>query len=183
MPHDQQQKLSGRWGKLAEEYKTKIGSLKVAYSRHGRDNWSLYYKLEGFDHIESRTLSREVVNEISKSITSFELSASWTLKQPEELWTIISPDEEDDLLQLLIHLSHSSNAPLNKLKEVYAPLIREGYLEMVSKYVHLLKSFTSMKINSYDEPIVPLIEEMASTESCNLCLSTGRWIKLCQRES
>uniref|UniRef100_A0A1I8A3Q3 F-box domain-containing protein n=1 Tax=Steinernema glaseri TaxID=37863 RepID=A0A1I8A3Q3_9BILA len=137
-------KLSSLWGTLAEEYKKKSGRLEVAYTQDDQNEWCLCYKLVGFDHIRARTLSREVVREISKSITLVEFSviSSNILRQG---WTKVSSNDEKEMLQLLTRL----DAPEKKLDlSNTIPTYTRSNVdeELISKYRHFFLSFTSVKI-------------------------------------
>uniref|UniRef100_A0A1I7YDS3 FTH domain-containing protein n=1 Tax=Steinernema glaseri TaxID=37863 RepID=A0A1I7YDS3_9BILA len=96
----------------------------------------------GFDHIKSRTLSREVIKEMSKSITSIRFYLSYY--DVDDDAKSISPDEVE-LVQLLAHL----DAPVKKLKLDFLDVYVPDYEEARLKYLSLFKSFTSLKLEYF----------------------------------
>uniref|UniRef100_A0A1I7YWL6 Membrane-associated protein n=1 Tax=Steinernema glaseri TaxID=37863 RepID=A0A1I7YWL6_9BILA len=69
------------WAQLGEAYLRKRGSLVLTYAPSDLQNyalpWTFHYKLRGFDHLKERTLTREVIQRIARSITM--QMADWEL--------------------------------------------------------------------------------------------------------
>uniref|UniRef100_A0A1I7Y7S0 FBA_2 domain-containing protein n=1 Tax=Steinernema glaseri TaxID=37863 RepID=A0A1I7Y7S0_9BILA len=139
------QQLSTTWGDVGEVRTKKKGHLKLTFAPYNGDDedWLLHYKIEGFDHIKSRTLSREVVREMSKSIEYIKFGLDYSYFLDEE-WNSISPDNVA-LLQLLTNL----DAPKKNLDLASVTIIESGYIELSSKYSNFFRSFTSVKLNCF----------------------------------
>uniref|UniRef100_A0A1I7Z6H4 Methyltransferase n=1 Tax=Steinernema glaseri TaxID=37863 RepID=A0A1I7Z6H4_9BILA len=103
-------------------------------------DWRIYYSIMGFDHIKSRTLSREVVREMAKSITSIEFHLHYD-QYTNDGWHSISPDDVV-LLQLLINL----DAP-EKVLDVRSYCGEWSYRKLRSEHSNLLRSFKSVTMN------------------------------------
>uniref|UniRef100_A0A1I7YPX0 SAM domain-containing protein n=1 Tax=Steinernema glaseri TaxID=37863 RepID=A0A1I7YPX0_9BILA len=147
------EQLSSAWRGVGEVQTKKSGRLLLTFAPYEGgwnipyDDWRLHYKMEGFGHIESRTLYREVMKEMAKSITSIELNMDYKAidyRRGIRRWDSIDPDDAD-LLQLLTNL----DAPIKELDisslddYIGAPL----YLELRSKYSNFFRSFTSVILN------------------------------------
>uniref|UniRef100_A0A1I7ZY27 Crinkler family protein n=2 Tax=Steinernema glaseri TaxID=37863 RepID=A0A1I7ZY27_9BILA len=140
VPPGEQQKLDGLWGLLARQNWKEGGDLEVLYAPVGQGQWGLYYKLDGFSHIQTRTLSREVAKEISKSIRSVNFWVS-NGNRPLQHWTLITLNDEEEILRLLIRL----DAPTKKLEFPDCYTIQfQVYNRLVSNYSYFLKTFNSV---------------------------------------
>uniref|UniRef100_A0A1I7YQA4 Mediator of RNA polymerase II transcription subunit 13 n=1 Tax=Steinernema glaseri TaxID=37863 RepID=A0A1I7YQA4_9BILA len=140
VPPGEQQKLGGLWGLLSRENWKEGGDLDVMYAPNGQNQWRFYYRLVGFSHIQTRTLSREVAKEISKSIRSVNFSVS-NGNRPLQHWTLITLNDEEEILRLLIRL----DAPTKKLEFPNCISIQfHVYSRLVSNYSYFLKTFTSV---------------------------------------
>uniref|UniRef100_A0A1I7ZZE8 AAA domain-containing protein n=1 Tax=Steinernema glaseri TaxID=37863 RepID=A0A1I7ZZE8_9BILA len=159
------EQLSGSWGRLGEVYFTKHGSVLLAYapSTDDRNEWRLYYSLSGFDHIKTRTLSREVVKEISKTILSIQLYVSTGSSRNDENWTSIGPQDDN-----IVHLLTRLDAPFSLLDldlmilRVYDRLDSKCE-ELVSRYPHLVRTFASVELGSFRPSFERLIQDMTSS--------------------
>uniref|UniRef100_A0A1I7Y6U7 F-box domain-containing protein n=1 Tax=Steinernema glaseri TaxID=37863 RepID=A0A1I7Y6U7_9BILA len=154
--------LSSTWARVADVHKKKSGFLELTYAYYGHDDeWDLYFKIDGFDHIKTRTLSREVLREMSKSIVSIKFlmgdSDNIYVSQDDD-WHRISPDDVV-LPQLLANI----DAPVKYLDitEVFPDFDESEYEEMCSKCLNLLRSFTSARMPDFD-PYDRVLNEIVS---------------------
>uniref|UniRef100_A0A1I7Z8T1 FBA_2 domain-containing protein n=1 Tax=Steinernema glaseri TaxID=37863 RepID=A0A1I7Z8T1_9BILA len=142
------QQLSSAWGQVGEVQKKNVGQLFLSFVPHYKDGhkeWHLHYAMKGFDHIKTRTLSPEVVKEMSKSITSIDFEETWSV---DLAWHSVSPDDVD-LLQLITIL----DAPVKEL-DINEATDYHGislFVELRSKYVNLLRSFTSLRLTYFED--------------------------------
>uniref|UniRef100_A0A1I7YJZ7 Nonstructural protein n=1 Tax=Steinernema glaseri TaxID=37863 RepID=A0A1I7YJZ7_9BILA len=147
--------LPGAWRKVGQAYMKKCGSLLLTYAPSilgdSEAPWCFRYRLCGFDHIKMRTLSKDVVTEMAKSITSFKCDISYSTVCRASLghWSSISSDDEKTL-QLLAAL----DAPK---KDLFLSLntVSRWYTEVGSRYFHFWKSFTSLQLLSHERQGVP----------------------------
>uniref|UniRef100_A0A1I7ZRI5 Peptidase_M13_N domain-containing protein n=1 Tax=Steinernema glaseri TaxID=37863 RepID=A0A1I7ZRI5_9BILA len=150
--------LSGLWGEVGETYAKKCGSLYLAHSPYYEEDQRIYYDIHGFYHMEITTLSREVVREMSKSITSIEFDMIYHTGREAIIneWDSIDPND-DELIQLLTNL----DAPTKKLllKHPVEFMTKEQlswYTAKIPKYYRFLRSFTSVSLH----PAIPLFEAL-----------------------
>uniref|UniRef100_A0A1I7Z9Q3 FBA_2 domain-containing protein n=1 Tax=Steinernema glaseri TaxID=37863 RepID=A0A1I7Z9Q3_9BILA len=136
--------LSSAWGRVGEVQTKNNGELYLSFAPDSGD-WRLHYRMEDFDHIESRTLSREVVREMSKSITTIRFLPSYSV---DEEWHSVRPDDVN-LLQLLTIL----DAPVKELDIDMATdyLGPSLYIKLRSKYLNLFKSFTYLRLTRFKD--------------------------------
>uniref|UniRef100_A0A1I7ZVL9 FBA_2 domain-containing protein n=1 Tax=Steinernema glaseri TaxID=37863 RepID=A0A1I7ZVL9_9BILA len=142
------QQLSSAWGSVGEVQTKKSGRLLLTFAPYEGgwnipyDDWRLHYKMEGFGHIKTRTLSAEVVKEMAKSITFIKFDFFYYVEDLYESWNCINPDDIV-LPQLLADL----DAPEKRLDLIVLEnAIFEDfkYIELRSKYSNLFRSFTSV---------------------------------------
>uniref|UniRef100_A0A1I7YCW8 HEPN_DZIP3 domain-containing protein n=1 Tax=Steinernema glaseri TaxID=37863 RepID=A0A1I7YCW8_9BILA len=175
------QQLSSAWGQQSEVHAKKSGRLLLtfAYTRVYRA-MILCYKIEGFDHIESRTLSREVVKEISRTIRCIDLFLLLVPKFSEE-WKSVGPDDVE-LLQLLVNL----DAPEKRLDmDSFSEIFKESeVVKLRSKYSTLLKSFTSVKLQFSDARVMeetisePRLRSVEIVDTGKAPQTTTFWVDL-----
>uniref|UniRef100_A0A1I7YD30 MATH domain-containing protein n=1 Tax=Steinernema glaseri TaxID=37863 RepID=A0A1I7YD30_9BILA len=135
------EQLSSAWGIVGEVQTKRSGFLNLTFSLHydhGRMNWRLSYRMEGFDHIESRTLSREVVREMSKSITSIQFHLSRNTVS-EDNWHSVAFEDVDLLLADL-------DAPKKELELDLFGFSAKLYAKLRPRCLKLFKGFTSLKV-------------------------------------
>uniref|UniRef100_A0A1I7ZQ69 FTH domain-containing protein n=1 Tax=Steinernema glaseri TaxID=37863 RepID=A0A1I7ZQ69_9BILA len=173
VPRSDQQELSGRWGRFRRKYRSESGGLEVIYAPDLRTEWKFYYKLHGFDHIKTRTLSPEVVKEMSKSISSFKFSVKqmfhfqcWSLIPQMHPYfrelTVINPDDEEKVVRLLTWL----DAPIKCFDASHFKIDFEVHSNLVEKHPHFLQSFTSVKVRSLRQSLfLQLVQRMTFRET------------------
>uniref|UniRef100_A0A1I7YKP6 F-box domain-containing protein n=1 Tax=Steinernema glaseri TaxID=37863 RepID=A0A1I7YKP6_9BILA len=127
-------------------------------TQHLSDLWGrLGAELAGWEHMEKRTLSPEVLKEISKSITAFEVDAEcrdYEIVRRQKGWHFINHD--DHLLKALLGLG----AP-DKILDLTRLRTHCRYLEIRQKCAHLFKQFTSLHLRAIEHEW-KLLKEMAS---------------------
>uniref|UniRef100_A0A1I7ZYJ8 F-box domain-containing protein n=1 Tax=Steinernema glaseri TaxID=37863 RepID=A0A1I7ZYJ8_9BILA len=151
----QLQHLSGHWRLSAEVQWRKSGRLELAYLPLNPNHWMFWYRIKGFDHLGTETLSREVLREMSKSITSIEFLITEKLAVGRD-WNI-APNRSDDVLQLIGRL----DAPEKKLCVSAGSL--EWHEKLFPKYAQLLKSFTSLRLESFPLFMMQFFKDMVAT--------------------
>uniref|UniRef100_A0A1I7YSZ2 FBA_2 domain-containing protein n=1 Tax=Steinernema glaseri TaxID=37863 RepID=A0A1I7YSZ2_9BILA len=153
---DPTRKLPGRWGQLEEVYSKKRGVLHLTYRARDRNEGSFKYRLNGFAHIKTRTLSREVVKEMSKSIQEIHCfvlpSMRFGFYEETDL------EEDDDTWELLLRLE----APV-KILMFHTSYELDSKKASVSKSFQLFRTFTSLDMNSIDQAPVQLMEDILSS--------------------
>uniref|UniRef100_A0A1I7XYX8 Similar to n=1 Tax=Steinernema glaseri TaxID=37863 RepID=A0A1I7XYX8_9BILA len=88
------------WAQRGEAYLRERGSLIVTYAPSDPWNyslpWTFRYKLRGFDHLKERTLSREVIWKIARSITNFKFDTNYKCLWAAHAgrWRTIADDDE-----------------------------------------------------------------------------------------
>uniref|UniRef100_A0A1I7YSI7 F-box domain-containing protein n=1 Tax=Steinernema glaseri TaxID=37863 RepID=A0A1I7YSI7_9BILA len=157
--------LPDRWGDLAEAYLEYSGSVELRYSLHNfGPQCRLYYKLNGFPHIENRRLSPEVVKQMSDCTRSIRLTFEEYLEDPDE-WICIDPEggEDDAAIQLLMDL----DAPwkiLHLQKNQFVAGLGPNCVEMVTRYPRLLRTFTTIELATFTEPAyVQFVQDAVAT--------------------
>uniref|UniRef100_A0A1I7Z1E3 Uncharacterized protein n=1 Tax=Steinernema glaseri TaxID=37863 RepID=A0A1I7Z1E3_9BILA len=170
-------KLSGIWGELAEAYWDKSGSLSLSYAPYKDDEWRLHYQIFGFDQLKSRTLSAQVVKEMSRRIRSICLSFTTDLRYnwTPGTWTSFDPEagENDAAIQLLLGL----DAPVHILglsKNLGVESMGAKCIELVAKYPRLLSTFTTMRMAIEPEYFKLVQDAVARGRLQNLSMSSTR---------
>uniref|UniRef100_A0A1I7YUE0 F-box domain-containing protein n=1 Tax=Steinernema glaseri TaxID=37863 RepID=A0A1I7YUE0_9BILA len=142
------ERIPAPWRKIGDEYLKKRGQLILTYAlSNPRDleaPWCLRYRLFGFEHIKTRTLSKDVVREMAKSITSFkfDISHKTVFRAGMGNWPSISPDDKDTI-RLLVALDAPGKELLLSPDKVF-----KWYTEVGSRYFYLWRSFTSLRFIS-----------------------------------
>uniref|UniRef100_A0A1I8AG48 F-box domain-containing protein n=1 Tax=Steinernema glaseri TaxID=37863 RepID=A0A1I8AG48_9BILA len=153
--------LSGLWGRTGNLYFKRGGSFCLSLVFDDRKEWSLYYRIDGFDHIKTRTLSRELVREMSKTITSTSLHVSH--KRLNTTWERIN--HKDAIVPLLLRLDAPDRIlSILEDKDIFTVLLSK-YTEMLVKNSQFLGNFTSISLTSFDDPhAIRLVEGLVSIE-------------------
>uniref|UniRef100_A0A1I7Z929 FBA_2 domain-containing protein n=1 Tax=Steinernema glaseri TaxID=37863 RepID=A0A1I7Z929_9BILA len=146
------EQLSSAWGRVGEVQTKNNGQLFLSFdppymNEDEDEKWRLHYKMEGFDHIKSRTLSRDVIREMSKSITSIQFNVDYYDTIGED-WHSFGPDDVN-IVQLLTNL----DAPIKEL-DIFSfkrSIGESCHLKLRSKYSNLFRSFTSVKLNCFED--------------------------------
>uniref|UniRef100_A0A1I7YCZ5 Uncharacterized protein n=1 Tax=Steinernema glaseri TaxID=37863 RepID=A0A1I7YCZ5_9BILA len=154
------------WGEYEEEQADESNRLSLTFSSFNNDGRHvLYYTIIGFDHIESRTLSREVIEEMSKSIICIEFYLTYADTLRDDV-PFVSPDDVE-LIQLLADL----DAPV-KILELTNDFYSDYYAEARKKFLPLFQSFTTLKMDYYSRDTQLLADTISepmlrsSTISC-----------------
>uniref|UniRef100_A0A1I7XYD5 Transposable element protein n=1 Tax=Steinernema glaseri TaxID=37863 RepID=A0A1I7XYD5_9BILA len=155
--------LSTIWGQLAEVFCRKDGVLYLCYAHYDESEWRLHYKLSGFDHIKTRTLSREVVKEISKTIASIQLYVSTGPCPNYEDWDSIHRQDENGKIQLLLGLDAPVRRLCFQMEKVEYTKYAKQCEEMISRYSQLFKAFTCVEMRFFESPFKRLVEDMVSS--------------------
>uniref|UniRef100_A0A1I7Z0J9 FBA_2 domain-containing protein n=1 Tax=Steinernema glaseri TaxID=37863 RepID=A0A1I7Z0J9_9BILA len=159
---DQVEKLTGRWRKLVETYVKKCGSLELSYAPYDEKEWRLHYQLHGWPHIKTRTLTKEVVKEMSRNITVIFVNLMDSLEHPDGSF---DPNNRDDdaVLQLLTGLGAPKRRIfLNGDEDSYGTEALK-YAEMVSRYKCFLRPFQAVQMYFFDNLWVHcLVNDMVS---------------------
>uniref|UniRef100_A0A1I7ZYS0 Methyltransf_11 domain-containing protein n=1 Tax=Steinernema glaseri TaxID=37863 RepID=A0A1I7ZYS0_9BILA len=142
------------WGRIAKDY-WPGGVVRVTYVPYGPKESRLHYQIDGWPHIETRTLSREVANEISKTVTSILFTISKERFLPDG-WNTVAPDNKE-VLELLMRL----DAPDKRLD--LSSALRGWICQDMARYSNLLRTFTSLTNVPNVRAITPFLEGMAST--------------------
>uniref|UniRef100_A0A1I7Z0N1 F-box domain-containing protein n=1 Tax=Steinernema glaseri TaxID=37863 RepID=A0A1I7Z0N1_9BILA len=157
-------RLDGVWGELAEAYLERRGTLELRYAPYLRNEWRLYYQMQGFNHIKTRTLSPKVVKEMSRSIAAINLAFTHDLREADG-WTSVDPDdgEDDAVVLLLTGLDAPSKHVWLHISHGFRPL-GPKCVEMLSRYPRLLRTFTTIRLGTYTEPsYIQLLEDAVAT--------------------
>uniref|UniRef100_A0A1I8AJB0 F-box domain-containing protein n=1 Tax=Steinernema glaseri TaxID=37863 RepID=A0A1I8AJB0_9BILA len=147
-------KLPPLWRQVGEAWRWRSGRLSLTFSCGG-----LYYTLEGWPHIRTRTLSREVVSEMAKNISSVELRIRPNFLASPLIWEHIPRAEEHNVMQLLRTL----NAPLYRLENL------EWLPRMFPRDSDLLKRFNSLAVHDDLE----LLDQMISLRKLQFITISG----------
>uniref|UniRef100_A0A1I7Z094 SLC12 domain-containing protein n=1 Tax=Steinernema glaseri TaxID=37863 RepID=A0A1I7Z094_9BILA len=133
--------LPGIWGKLIDDYMAKRGMLSLVYGPCDDGEWRLHYKMHDWPHIKTRTLTREVARQMSRSIQTISLYGH---QRSTAGYTVIDPNscDHDAILQLLVGLNAPGGTMYLTGNEDNHGAVASKYMEMVSKYKPLLRTFT-----------------------------------------
>uniref|UniRef100_A0A1I8AIP0 Highly derived d5-like helicase-primase: PROVISIONAL n=1 Tax=Steinernema glaseri TaxID=37863 RepID=A0A1I8AIP0_9BILA len=138
-------KLPAAWARRGQAYLKKRGSLILTYAPSDLQNhalpWTLRYKISDFDHIEDRSLSREVIREMAKSIAclKFDITYKAHLTAHYVQWPSITDDEVT--FRLLTNLQAPKKELLLELN-----FVSQWYTELGARYDHFWNSFTSVSL-------------------------------------
>uniref|UniRef100_A0A1I8AC51 F-box domain-containing protein n=1 Tax=Steinernema glaseri TaxID=37863 RepID=A0A1I8AC51_9BILA len=157
--------LPGIWGKVGQNFVKKSGVLELTFAPCdlAEKDWRLHYHLDDFEHIKTRTLSREVVKEMARSVKYIHCSMSeYSIQRAlDELWNSIAPNDVDQL-QLLVALDAPEKAL--DLTDMYSYFESSFNIDFYSKYSAFLRSFTSVIFENIDqEPFQRLAKDMIAT--------------------
>uniref|UniRef100_A0A1I8ACH9 FBA_2 domain-containing protein n=1 Tax=Steinernema glaseri TaxID=37863 RepID=A0A1I8ACH9_9BILA len=177
------QDLSSAWGAMGEVHSKKRGGLLLTFAPYNGDkkDWRLHYKIEDFEHIKTKTLSREVVREMAKSIEYIMFNLSY-FYDVDERWHNINSNDVDQL-RLLINL----DAPVKMLDTSCFNNIIElsRYVELRSKYSDLFTSFTSVVLQCFEDTRLmektisePRVRSVEIWDTEELDRPTSYWVDL-----
>uniref|UniRef100_A0A1I8A6E7 FBA_2 domain-containing protein n=1 Tax=Steinernema glaseri TaxID=37863 RepID=A0A1I8A6E7_9BILA len=134
------------WAQLGEAYLMKCGSLILTYAPSDLQNyalpWAFRYNLRGFSHLKEKTLSREVIRKIARSITYFKFDTNYKCIWSAHVgrWPSIA-DDDDATFQLLANLQ----APKKELI-VDVDSLSHWYGALGPRYSYFWRSFTSLSL-------------------------------------
>uniref|UniRef100_A0A1I7YEC7 F-box domain-containing protein n=1 Tax=Steinernema glaseri TaxID=37863 RepID=A0A1I7YEC7_9BILA len=154
--HDRIKQISGVWGHFKEDYAKDRNIVHLTYC-YSLFAWKIRYRLEGWKHMEKRTLCPEVLREISKSVTDFQFH-----KYREGMvhgWKFINPDNA--LLKALLRLAAPNKALIMTKSLGYPRPVQDWYVKMLKRCEHLFKYFTSVRLDSIEHEW-KLLKEMVS---------------------